>query len=111
MIRITIFQNKEKEPVGFEAAGHAGYDVAGKDVVCAAVSVLLINTVNAVERFTGDLFSAESDEENGRLYFRFLGDYISEKGKVLLQALAFGVREIEKNYGSEYLSITEKEVS
>ena len=40
-----------------------GYSEAGSDVVCAAVSVLVINTLNSIERFTSDKISLVSDEE------------------------------------------------
>ena len=52
MIRVTIYKNEKHECVGFKALGHAGYSENGQDVVCAAVSVLTINTVNAIEIFT-----------------------------------------------------------
>ena len=94
---------------GFSVWGHALYDRKGKDIVCAAVSVLTINTVNAVEMLTEDLFSAESDEKGGRLSFRFLGEEISEKGIVLLEALKLGLYGIRDEYGEEFLSIIEKE--
>ena len=38
--------------MGFDLEGHAGYSEAGTDIVCAAVSVLVINTINAVEMYT-----------------------------------------------------------
>ena len=31
--------------------GHSGYDNAGKDIVCASVSSIVITTVNAILRF------------------------------------------------------------
>ena len=37
-----------------EVKGHAGYDEYGKDIVCAAVSVLTVNMANSVEKFTDD---------------------------------------------------------
>ena len=36
---------------------------SGQDIVCAAVSVLVINTMNSIERFTDDETSCVSDEE------------------------------------------------
>ena len=44
---------------------------AGQDIVCAAVSVLVINTVNSIERFTDDKTSCISDEDTGNIEFRF----------------------------------------
>ncbi len=50
--------------------GHAGYAPRGSDIVCAAVSVLAQNTVNSIEHFTQDSFTADVDEENGGLYLK-----------------------------------------
>ena len=44
-----------------EVKGHAGYDEYGKDIVCAAVSVLTVNMANSVEKFTDDSFKGSVD--------------------------------------------------
>ena len=67
MIHVTIFQNKYKECVGFQTEGHAEYADPGQDIVCAAASVLIINTMNAIELYTEDAFSVFSDEETGMI--------------------------------------------
>ena len=40
MITIKINRNEKNEIVSFSLNGHAGYDVNGKDIVCAAVSAV-----------------------------------------------------------------------
>lgn len=52
MIEVTVYKTMRHEYAGFDMSGHAGYDDIGKDIVCAAVSVLVINTLNSIERFT-----------------------------------------------------------
>ena len=37
MIHVAIYQNENKECVGFRTEGHAGYSEKGSDIVCAAV--------------------------------------------------------------------------
>ena len=59
MIHVTIFQNKYKECVGFQTEGHAEYADPGQDIVCAAASILVINTINAIEEFTEDAFTCD----------------------------------------------------
>ena len=54
MIRVTVYKTRRHEYAGFDLSGHAGYEEAGHDIVCAAVSALVINTVNSVEQFTDD---------------------------------------------------------
>jgi uncharacterized protein YsxB (DUF464 family) len=54
MTHITFFKNSEKEITGFYSAGHAGYAESGSDIICSAISVLTINTINSIEAFTDD---------------------------------------------------------
>ena len=56
MTKVTIYKNDMNECVGFRAYGHAGYAEEGQDVVCAAISVLTINTMNSIEAFTEEEF-------------------------------------------------------
>ena len=49
MTHITFFKNSEKEITGFYSAGHAGYAESGSDIICSAISVLTINTINSIE--------------------------------------------------------------
>ena len=58
---------RKKECTGFQTEGHAEYADPGQDIVCAAVSVLIINTMNAIELYTEDAFSVFSDEETGMI--------------------------------------------
>ena len=43
----------------FHINGHAMYAEAGSDIVCAAVSALVINTINSIEEFTDDPFTCD----------------------------------------------------
>ena len=53
MIRVTVEKSNDTY-VSFRSKGHAGYAPAGEDIVCAAVSALIITTVNSIETFTED---------------------------------------------------------
>ena len=52
MIQVTVFRNRNEKYIGFDCKGHAGYANYGEDVICAGVSALVINTVNAISRYT-----------------------------------------------------------
>ena len=47
MIKAKLYQ-KENKICAFEISGHAGYAPHGEDIVCAAVTILSLNTVNAI---------------------------------------------------------------
>ena len=53
MTTIIIRKTEKKEYVGLICMGHAGYAENEPDIVCAAVSVLVINTINAIEKLAG----------------------------------------------------------
>ena len=48
MVKITFFK-RDGIYYGFRETGHAGFDDAGKDIVCAAVSAMTMLVINAIE--------------------------------------------------------------
>ena len=110
MIRITIYKNKSNnEIVGFTSQGHAGYDRSGKDIVCAATSILIINTINSIDQFTDVEFDCNSDEKNARIKFIITKNKNNKESLVLLKALELGLTEIACD-NPKYISITFEEV-
>ena len=112
MIKITIYKNQEDEYVGFQCKGHAGYDDKGYDIVCAAVSVLVLNTVNSIERFTYDKFKGEADEnKTGFIEFMFHSEPSAE-ATLLLDSMILGLESIQSVYNKDqdYLQLSFKEV-
>ena len=89
--------------------GHADYADHGQDIVCASVSVLVINTFNSIERFTEDGFSCEAAEDGGLMVMDF-PEKLSDKAELLLDSMVMGLEEIQKQYGDEYISLQYKEV-
>ncbi|MCC2253156.1 ribosomal-processing cysteine protease Prp [Ruminococcus sp. CLA-AA-H200] len=101
MIRVTIYKTRRQEHAGFDISGHAGYDDSGKDIVCAAVSALVINALNSIEAFTDDETDRIVDEDTGSITFRFRKSP-SHDAALLLDSMILGLEEIES--GSEYES-------
>ena len=58
----AVFYTKNNTYFGFKISGHADYGCCGKDVVCAGVSALVINTINSIEKFTNDITVTEEFE-------------------------------------------------
>lgn len=42
--------------------GHAGFDIYGKDIVCASVSSIVITSVNAIVRLDGESINYKNDD-------------------------------------------------
>lgn len=110
MIKATIYR-KDGKICGFEITGHAGFGKKGEDIVCAAVSVLTLNTINAVEAFTEIPYRYEAEEEKGgylKVVFPIEG-MADHDTQLLLKALEMGLSAMEKEY-NRYLTLIHKEV-
>ncbi len=109
MTNITIRKNSDGEYIGFELHGHAGSGEYGKDIVCASISVLSINTVNSLEEFTDDDIKCTADPQEGLIRLEFNGD-LSQNAELLMKSFELGITSIYKQYGNEYLNIKFEEV-
>jgi hypothetical protein len=105
MITATVIKNNDNYR-SFICEGHAGYDDSGKDVVCAAVSMLVINTGNSLEALTDNNVRGVDD---GVLRWDFLKPP-DEKGVLLMDSLILGLETIRKKYGNDYLKLMIEEV-
>ncbi len=109
MTRITIHKTTAGEYHGFTCEGHAGYADSGKDIVCAAVSMLVINTINSFEEITKEPIQVKQNARAGRIECLF-EQPINESSKVLMDSLVLGLRQVEKQYGQKYCKLTFEEV-
>ena len=90
---------------------HAGYAQAGEDIVCAAISALVISATNALEALAGEQFKETANDETGFMMFEFPADKpLQEKSIFLLDALVYSLETLSKEYGKEYLQVKFKEV-
>mgnify|MGYP000385246086 CR=1 FL=1 len=86
MITIKV-RKKNGSYEEFISKGHAGYAEAGQDIVCAAVSALIITTVNSLEKFTDDKFDVQ--EKDG--FVPFISEMIFLNGGCSLWIPYFSV--------------------
>ena len=96
MTNITFFIRDHKI-FGFQSKGHAGYGMRGTDIVCASVSILLVNTINSIEKLTSDRFESKVNDKKATIHFEIDGD-VSDEATVLLKSLELGVTEISGEY-------------
>ena len=109
MINVIFYKDSSDQFVGFELLGHAGAAEYGKDIVCASVSVLVINTINSVETFTDDDFVCDVEEESGFIKF-IINDELSNESKLLLNSLYLGINGILDEDNEQYITLSIKEV-
>ena len=100
MIQVAFFK-QEGDLVGFEASGHAGYDVYGRDIVCAAVSVLLLTTLGGLEDIVGISPKVKRDDETGYLQVQLplqLEEAAKHDACLLMRSAENGLRSISEQY-------------
>lgn len=107
MINITV-KKRNGSYLDFSSRGHAGYAEKGQDIVCAAVSALIITTVNSLDEFTEE--KVEVGEDDGYVSIHFKTNPNTERGKLLMDSLILGLTEIEHSYNNRYLTVRVKEV-
>ena len=94
----------------YKRQGHAGYAKQGEDIICAAISALVINAVNSIEEFTEDAFKVDVDRENGGIVFR-LEAKPSKEAALLLNSLILGLQRMEdEEENRQYIDVIFEEV-
>jgi len=102
MIRVTLRQT-DGLITGFECVGHAGYAASGKDIVCAAVSILTTTCVNALEEVANVKPLVEAAE--GRMILALPAD-AGRDAQVILKTMRRGLRDLADAY-PRYLQLNE----
>ena len=108
MVTVKIFKHEDQYR-GFVFDGHAGFARRGRDIVCSAISMLVINTFNSIEQFTDDQFSGQASPDGGHIQMSFDHENSSEL-RLLLDSMILGLKEVEKQYGRKYISLQFEEV-
>ena len=102
MIKVIFFKNNENI-IGFEIKNH------GRDIVCSAVSILALNTVNSLEAFTNVKYNVDYNTDGGFLKCVINEDSLCDKAILLLSSLELGLKGIEIEYPQD-ISLKYKEV-
>lgn len=108
MINVSLFEDSNKNVVGFEVSGHAEYADPGMDIVCSAVSALTITVINSIEEQCDDDFYSDFNQETGYISLHFHGEP-SDTALIILRLFRCGITGLEESYG-DYILITFKEV-
>ncbi len=94
---------------GFECHGHSGFAEEGEDIVCSAISMLTINTINSIDHLLEDEINVTTDEAKGAMQCYFMGKP-SEGASLLMDSMKLGLESISAQYGAQYLRLEIKEV-
>jgi len=122
MIRVIITKQNGSYK-SFICSGHAGYEqdhsVRGGigrflrphgDIVCAAVSAIVINTVNCLEDLLKEDIGCDYDSEEGGLITCVFRSIPTHEASLLIDSMIHGLTWIRKEYGEKYLNFEIEEV-
>lgn len=87
-----IIVRREKNSITVN--GHARYEKCGKDIVCAAASILTQNLISSIKELTDDKIEYELTEGLAKIEFKDL----SGKGKILIDSFFIGICDIATNF-------------
>lgn len=104
MVEIEVRKSEHGKVIGFHVSGHAGFAEYGSDVICAGISILVINCINSIEQFSDTKFDLIQNEKDGMIDFT-CKEPLDDRAVVLLQSLLYGLNEIQDTYGKEYVSL------
>lgn len=105
MITAVFWQNPQKHIFKFSVNGHADYAELGSDIVCAAVSAMVISTINGMTEIIG--IPVDCDYEYDTMLCQISSDILDqqqEQAQVLLRTLHLGLSELHKEY-ENYLEV------
>lgn len=101
MIRVSVQRNRQNRPVSVSIEGHALFDAPGRDIVCAAVSMLVQTVVFALE----DLVKLKPPllMQEGNLLLTRPAQLSQDKEKeekfyLLVETMLLGLRETARAY-------------
>ena len=94
MIVAEIGRDPKGKIIEFSVRNH------GESYVCSAVSMLVLNTVNSIEKLTEQDFFCEFNENGGRVEFTLTSPQTREAG-ILLDAMLLGLRSVQEQYPDE----------
>lgn len=101
MIVVTLFKN-EKGFYGFRSQGHADYDDYGKDIVCAAVSILTHTVYKSAivncHLKRGD-YTEKMIEDDDESLMEFISKVQNDDLDLIMKTLLEGVKSLVESYG------------
>ncbi|MEI3209697.1 MAG: ribosomal-processing cysteine protease Prp [Lachnospiraceae bacterium] len=111
MFQVTVYVNSAKEYMcKFSDIRDMQASPEGQDIVCAAASVLTINTINAIDQFTGDRESLNPKIRKDT-FLTGLTEKCLRMRHFFLSAMVLGLTEMsdDEDY-AQYIQLTFEEV-
>lgn len=107
MVDVNIKYKGMKNIKSIIVKGHAGYDVYGKDIVCAGISAIMYGGINALCSYienAEDIELIDKYEKENTLGFNMLNDvYMEPEIQAILKTIMIQLKTIYEDY-KNYIS-------
>ncbi len=112
-VSAVFFETSKGYIYKFTVTGSTGYSEYGTDIVAAAISALVENTINSLSVFTDKKAQSNKTEIDYEPYVECILPKVMKRqekayAQVLIYSLKLGLNAIQNTYGSEYLTVSEK---
>ena len=98
MIKVSLSCDCDGLFCSLEASGHAGYDVKGKDIVCAGASSLLQSALLSIEKHIGKKnIICENDFLKWEIPFKASFEN-RQTAHIIIDTIFLGLKEISRYY-------------
>ena len=101
MIKITVRYQSTGEFLSLESSGHANSAPCGEDLVCAAVSGILLGGINALK---DKCYKLKADEKSGSLSLCNIGK-MSQHDIIVIETIISQLQSIERD-NPKFISIS-----
>ncbi len=111
MIKVHIKRASDGFVEDFKVSGHAGFAEYGEDIVCSAVSAVVLTAVGYAESLYNpdDTPSLQCFIQNDGLMSwhrpNGLDADMRERLRTVFEAMVYGLKQICENYGNKYLVV------
>jgi uncharacterized protein len=97
MIRVNVVRSGERIEA-FTITGHAGFANAGNDIVCAAVTVLVLNAINSCEKFLGVALSEHVVDNRNTFECTVPMSEREPEVQLFMKSMLFGIEQTSQLY-------------
>lgn len=110
MTKVKFFTNSENYFTKIEVSGHTGYDEAGKDILCAALSGIVQACALGILNVCNVKANVEKNDSIGYFMLELPNKISNEKLKetqIVFLTMFEGVKDLQKGY-SKYIKLEVK---
>lgn len=104
MTRVSFKRDKKGDIIRLQVKGHAAFDEAGLDIICAGVSGIVFTAVKGIREYLK--IKGKFTRKKGFMVFEIPAEKISGQCQAIMETALLGLKELSEKY-PEHLSVKE----